>query len=273
MSLDSFDELPHDKPAESSGLNPIASSFVKDLTMDPQSGTDSYLEISRAVMRTKSLKTDQIATLKSDSNSETEVVKSSEEKTKSLFQAFGENNFSNSLFRELEYFVHSHEILLLLGYKIANIEGGLQSWDTAMEDWFLSEAMEASKLPSASRSGQVSVPVELEEGEEMEESEEVPILQSSTNLENDNQNDDNKIMTAERLFTEFGQKRTNWNLPLKICSIDCEMCGTEDGLELTRISVVCPLQGVILDTLVRFFFSFFKLNLLNIIIFDLHFCY
>lgn len=39
--------------------------------------------------------------------------------------------------------------------------------------------------------------------------------------------------------------------PLSICGLDCEMCVTDAGLELTRITVVCPHRGVILDELVR----------------------
>jgi len=38
---------------------------------------------------------------------------------------------------------------------------------------------------------------------------------------------------------------------LEVVGIDCEMCVTESGSELTRLTCVCPLQGVVLDMLVR----------------------
>lgn len=41
-----------------------------------------------------------------------------------------------------------------------------------------------------------------------------------------------------------------------ICALDCEMCETSYGSELTRISIVCPVDGVILDKLVSYFYLF-----------------
>jgi DNA polymerase III epsilon subunit-like protein len=38
---------------------------------------------------------------------------------------------------------------------------------------------------------------------------------------------------------------------LKVCAIDCEMCYTSKGLELTRVTVVCPLKGIVFDELVK----------------------
>jgi DNA polymerase III epsilon subunit-like protein len=38
---------------------------------------------------------------------------------------------------------------------------------------------------------------------------------------------------------------------LDLCGIDCEMCYTEIGLELTRVTVVCPVRGVVYDALVK----------------------
>lgn len=38
---------------------------------------------------------------------------------------------------------------------------------------------------------------------------------------------------------------------LEVCAIDCEMCVTAAGLELTRISMVCPMRGIVLDTFVK----------------------
>jgi hypothetical protein len=38
--------------------------------------------------------------------------------------------------------------------------------------------------------------------------------------------------------------------PLEICALDCEMCTTAAGLVLTRLTVLCPVNGVVYDTLV-----------------------
>jgi hypothetical protein len=41
--------------------------------------------------------------------------------------------------------------------------------------------------------------------------------------------------------------------PLEICALDCEMCTTAAGLVLTRLTVLCPVKGVVYDTLVSSF--------------------
>jgi hypothetical protein len=43
--------------------------------------------------------------------------------------------------------------------------------------------------------------------------------------------------------------------PLEICAMDCEMCTTAAGLVLTRLTVLCPVNGVVYDTLVSSFVS------------------
>ena len=47
--------------------------------------------------------------------------------------------------------------------------------------------------------------------------------------------------------------------PLEMVALDCEMCTTSQGLELTRLTVLCPLNGVVYDTLVStlFFTNFY----------------
>lgn len=37
---------------------------------------------------------------------------------------------------------------------------------------------------------------------------------------------------------------------LEVAALDCEMCCTSAGMEVTRVTVVCPKAGVVLDTLV-----------------------
>ena len=60
----------------------------------------------------------------------------------------------------------------------------------------------------------------------------------------------NLLHSIEKLYAYFGEHHVGWSLPLKICAIDCEMCSTEDGLELTRVSIFCPKHGIIIDALV-----------------------
>ena len=53
---------------------------------------------------------------------------------------------------------------------------------------------------------------------------------------------------AERNSLELG---SSFNSPLSLCAIDCEMCETASGMELTRFSLVSIPHGVLIDTLVQ----------------------
>ena len=49
--------------------------------------------------------------------------------------------------------------------------------------------------------------------------------------------------------------------PLEMVALDCEMCTTSLGLELTRLTVLCPLNGVVYDTLVSIVFHLYLIVL------------
>ena len=73
----------------------------------------------------------------------------------------------------------------------------------------------------------------VEEGEVLEEGEEY----------------ENVDRLSHDLLAAFS-KMDGGVVKLAICAIDCEMCCTAEGSELTRIAVLCPTRGVVLDTLV-----------------------
>lgn len=75
---------------------------------------------------------------------------------------------------------------------------------------------------NSNSSGNISCHEELEDGEEIEE---------------------NVATKPDLISLTLGK--------LLICAMDCEMCCTDSGIELTRISVLCPTNGLILDTLVK----------------------
>ena len=52
-------------------------------------------------------------------------------------------------------------------------------------------------------------------------------------------------------YTPFILPAHSITTPLAVCALDCEMCTTSAGLELTRLTLICPINGVIYDTLVR----------------------
>jgi len=58
-------------------------------------------------------------------------------------------------------------------------------------------------------------------------------------------------ISSDNTWHRGGKAVDKMNGRKALVAIDCEMCLTGPGLELTRVTVVCPVQGVILDTLVK----------------------
>lgn len=73
------------------------------------------------------------------------------------------------------------------------------------------------------------------------------------NNNNGNNNDnthiyfDDEVEEGEEIEEEI---KMEYNF-LCLCALDCEMCETSQGLELTRITVICPEKGLVYDTLVK----------------------
>ena len=63
------------------------------------------------------------------------------------------------------------------------------------------------------------------------------------------------IDTSSEIIMEDGEETDELMLSndrlLDICGIDCEMCSTDIGLELTRITVISINNGIVYDTLVK----------------------
>jgi DNA polymerase III epsilon subunit-like protein len=119
----------------------------------------------------------------------------------------------------LESLILSDSMLVLMGYA-AEKDADEEFVSTSSNVW-----MPSTILPYKNSKTIFGV---VEEGEE-EEGEE-----NESNGDEDNKGD-------EKARTEV----------LGLCGIDCEMCYTEIGLELTRVTVVCPVQGVVYDTMVK----------------------
>lgn len=51
--------------------------------------------------------------------------------------------------------------------------------------------------------------------------------------------------------TAASMQSSTYILPLDFAAMDCEMCETGQGLELTRITIVHPIHGIVLDTFVK----------------------
>jgi hypothetical protein len=123
----------------------------------------------------------------------------------------------------LESLVATPLILTILGYPV---EGAADTYG------FLSTSLPPSSSTAGlvggtgtrdqSGADQAEDPEDLEEGEEVDDRKEVPSVDLQTASE--------------------------W---LPVCAVDCEMCTTDAGLELCRVTIFSPLNGIVFDSLVR----------------------
>lgn len=72
----------------------------------------------------------------------------------------------------------------------------------------------------------------------------------------DDVDSDHDLDTSNHLQSSFPENNRLYDNVRAICALDCEMCETSYGSELTRISLICPVDGVILDQLVSHYFDF-----------------
>eukprot|EP01038_Epipyxis_sp_PR26KG_P006799 gene6799-9314_t len=165
-------------------------------------------------------------------------------------------NPSSILWEKIENLVLNNDIMDMLGYSFQTYSNETVLLDTSASNWNVvdsngSVASQQNVISKASK--------EVEEGEELE------------NDDDNNMDVETRISTPgfdESLESSLGKRKNgseeavkngwiplklddNIIRPLRICAIDCEMCATESGLELTRLTVVCPLQGVVFDSLVK----------------------
>lgn len=126
-------------------------------------------------------------------------------------------------FCRLDELVLSRQLMQLMGYMIDAEH--TRCLVTSHKGWF--------------RDQEPQQQTELEEGEEVEEEERGDVLAAI------------HAKLHEQAFVHFFSRLYDLSLPLDLAALDCEMCSTKNGLELTRITVVHPAYGVLLDTLVK----------------------
>jgi hypothetical protein len=114
---------------------------------------------------------------------------------------------------------------------------------------FLSTSSDAWKLPPVIRYKKTKEIIEIEEGEEEEEEE-----------EGNEDGEEKEVVMDTNVHKSSTDTDPVPQEPLSVCAIDCEMCYTKAGLELTRVRIV-PLSALssffILYSLFFILFSFF----------------
>jgi hypothetical protein len=99
---------------------------------------------------------------------------------------------------------------------------------------FLSTSSDAWKLPPVIRYKETKEIIEIEEGEEEEEEEEE---------EEGIVDGEEKVLIDSNVHESSTDTDPVPQEPLSVCAIDCEMCYTKAGLELTRVCIV-PLSAL-----------------------------
>ena len=127
----------------------------------------------------------------------------------------------------IEPLVLSDRMMSILGYLLTNSDNKDMSdtdyWEEILQT--VDHKVDDSKLGDTK--------VILEEGEEGEEEEEI-----------------NQSEKIKKLIFNI-MSSISEEVPLKICAIDCEMCRTSSGSELTRLSIVSPISGIVFDEFVK----------------------
>lgn len=192
-----FEEVEHsrdesDHAETKNGLDRLALSFVKDLSIENAPITDFFLYIDRAIRLNPSVIPTAFHLDEREGEEEGALLPSHDataplhthlptaplesprprrsfpKSVKTLFDEVCKNNFENSLFRCLEGAVLSADMMSMMGFQLTNQDAGYAHFlDTGSPDWRTPElATSAASFTAASSAGE-----ELEEGEEVEECE------------------------------------------------------------------------------------------------------
>lgn len=162
--------------------------------------------------------------------------------------------------------VTSRDILEILGYMqdvdVTNF------MDTSSAKWRLQSfvpylpVVEEKVVTLATKNTQIRVDLEEgEEGEDMEASNSIEVTSTMKQIQTEvtlkatviASHSYNRLRLQAAHCIDYGILTPY--LPLKVCALDCEMCSTALGLELTRITIVHPILGIVLDTLVSVIYA------------------
>ena len=115
---------------------------------------------------------------------------------------------------------------------------------------FLSTSSDAWKLPPVIRYKDTKEIVEVEEGEEEEGEEE----------ERNEDGEEKEVIMDSNVHKSSTDTDPVPQEPLSVCAIDCEMCYTKAGLELTRVRIVPFSAPSLFFTLYSVFFILYSID-------------